>query len=740
MNHRFLWCLAALWLLVVCPAVAGQEQKMSSFVRQLAARVAGQAGARAGGQSADGAKGEPALCAFVRVDRAGGADVLRQHGCQVLAQWGDVHIAMIPLSQIESLAAAPQVSRIEARQPHALLMDTTAIAVNAVPAHEGWQLPQAFTGRGVVVGVMDIGFDLTHPNFFSVDLRDYRIRRFWDQLALGASDMPVGADFTDEASIRAYAHSRDGLDQTHGTHTLGIAAGGGAGSPYRGMAFESDICLVSNATSEDIELVDSADLWRYTSAMDALGFKYIFDYAESVGQPCVISFSEGGPQGFSDDERLFYEVLDSLTGPGRILVAAAGNAGGSQYYVHKPRGRESAGTYLFNADPTAAFAASADGPFALRLVAYAEEPETLFVDTHQLFDEALQPRPDTLSLTLAGGITVTARGYRSFYNDRDLAVEVAVEGTAEWFGLKPEFSVELVGQDVEAELLLQEGYFTGGVNQGVTLDDADTSHSVHSPGAAPSVICVGATAYRPGFRNFNGTWHAFDQGDDGRRAEYSSVGPTIDGRTKPDVMAPGTNVVSSYSSYYYEQHPKASDIYSTVSFFDHDGRTYLWTSNAGTSMSTPVVAGAIALWLQAKPDLTPEQALQVIAHTARHYTDTLSYPNNFYGYGEIDVYAGLLEVLQLDAVVDGLSHHEPCGARVLLSQAGRLTVSSGRSLPPFALRVFDLGGRQVFAVQQPASAGTQVSIALPPLPAGVYAVQLDGPPELTGSTLIRIQK
>lgn len=66
-------------------------------------------------------------------------------------------------------------------------------------------------------------------------------------------------------------------------------------------------------------------------------------------------------------------------------------------------------------------------------------------------------------------------------------------------------------------------------------------------------------------------------------------------------------------------------------------------------MSSPVVAGAIALWLQADPTLSPSDCLCIFAKTCRHYDATLTYPNNLYGYGEIDVTAGLEEVLRRQA-------------------------------------------------------------------------------------------
>ncbi|MDO4195174.1 MAG: peptidase, partial [Prevotellaceae bacterium] len=103
-------------------------------------------------------------------------------------------------------------------------------------------------------------------------------------------------------------HSRDGLIQAHGSHTLGTAAGSGFGTKYRGIAFESDICLVNNAVNSDMELIAEQDVDKYTHATDALGFKYIFDYAKSQGKPCVISFSEGSTQDLYGDDILYNEI------------------------------------------------------------------------------------------------------------------------------------------------------------------------------------------------------------------------------------------------------------------------------------------------------------------------------------------------------------------------------------------------------------------------------------------------
>ena len=86
---------------------------------------------------------------------------------------------------------------------------------------------------------------------------------------------------------------------------------------------------------------------------------------------------------------------------------------------------------------------------------------------------------------------------------------------------------------------------------------------------------------------------------------FSSCGPTMDGRIKHDVVAPGVNILSALNSYYpYDENEIA---YETEAF----GRKYSIFANNGTSMATPFVSGIIALWLQAKPDLTPEDILEL---------------------------------------------------------------------------------------------------------------------------------
>ncbi len=632
----------------------------------------------------------PSVLAFVKLD-SDDASPLLVHGARILDRKGTLYAASIPLHSLARLSLDGHVLRIEAGQRAATLMDTTATIVGATTDRQLAVLSKAYTGRGVVIGVQDIGFDLTHPNFFSSDLSRYRIKALWDQLSTDTlnTSLPAGRDYVGRDTLLALGCPRDGYRQTHGTHTAGIAAGSGAEgadtlSPYRGIAPESDLCLVCNATSDDITLIDPDDYYKYTFVLDALGFKYIFDYADSVGQPCVINFSEGSRQDFQGYDQLYYEMLDSLTGPGHIIVSSAGNNGRAINYLHKAAGRASAGLFCGSNLQNVAFTTKAAGniaDFSLRLSVYvkADEPQTIDVPVTRVLAAPDSTFADTVTVG-AYNYVVSATAYPSSYNADELVCDWNVTTLAHIFSKCYPVALKLVGQQADAELYPVTGWlYHSSIDD--SLSDGDNSRCINSPASAPSVICVGATAYRTQFINYLGQQMVYDNGQGGVRAPFSSIGPTFDGRTKPDVMAPGQNIVSSYSSFYLEQNPDASDIRSDVRHFVHRGRTYAWNSNGGTSMSSPVVAGAIALWLQADPSLSPSDCLDIFAATCRHYDPSLSYPNNLYGYGEIDVAAGLQEVLRRQAA--GIENvHTPDSSDTIYTLDGRCAGTDSSRLAP----------------------------------------------------------
>ncbi|HOV11797.1 MAG TPA: S8/S53 family peptidase [Bacteroidales bacterium] len=170
-------------------------------------------------------------------------------------------------------------------------------------------------------------------------------------------------------------------------------------------------------------------------------------------------------------------------------------------------------------------------------------------------------------------------------------------------------------------------------------DNGDLYYGIGEPACTKSVITVAAHLSEK--RLTNGTIVG------GTIANFSSYGPTYDGRLKPDISAPGVGVVSSVSSFTNQALSTPS---ATVAF---GGRTYQFVPFSGTSMSAPMVTGIVALMLQANPTLTPQQIKDILIETAREDNRTGNIPDTgsyVWGWGKVHAwravktaYAGISE-------------------------------------------------------------------------------------------------
>jgi serine protease AprX len=155
-------------------------------------------------------------------------------------------------------------------------------------------------------------------------------------------------------------------------------------------------------------------------------------------------------------------------------------------------------------------------------------------------------------------------------------------------------------------------------NAGITVcaaagNSGPESRTINSPGIDPIIITVGA------LDDIN----TENPGDD-KVADFSSRGPTNDDLVKPDIVAPGVNIVSLRAPG------------STLDKQKKKARVGKWyTSLSGTSMATPICAGIVAQMLQANPNLTPEQVKTKLMKTARSYPDIDA---NIQGAGLINAY------------------------------------------------------------------------------------------------------
>ena len=218
------------------------------------------------------------------------------------------------------------------------------------------------------------------------------------------------------------------------------------------------------------------------------------------------------------------------------------------------------------------------------------------------------------------------------------------------FGKNTDISFTILGADNDIEVFYCTGSFKSNSLDN-SLCDFQQTHSILFPASTQNVITVGATAHITTVTSHTGAVYGDNFGTNGVKTSFSGVGPALNGCIKPDVMAPGVNIVSSTNSYREDLH--LEDKYGSR-VFEYEGRKHYWAMGKGTSMACPAVTGVIALWLQVCPTLTPEQIKDVFAHTCTHYDESMSYPNNYYGWGEIDALAG---IEYINRVYTGIEEH-----------------------------------------------------------------------------------
>lgn len=587
--------------------------------------------------------GEMAVSAFLHLVDENNLDGLEENQVIINAQYGTILSTSIPADNLISVSQLPSVKYIEIGRPVHQRMNNVRSEQfsNVNKIHEGTGLTQAYTGKDVIVGIIDGGFQYNHINFYDTEGKNLRIKRVWNQNLSGTppTGYYYGTEYTNAEEIIA---AKQDYAASHATHVTGIAAGAYKGNKYYGIAPDADLVLVSYNISDNSS--------SNTSITD--GIKYIYDYAESVGKPCVINMSLGYHIGPHDGTSTFDRICDQLQGEGRLLVGASGNEGDYNMHAKKtltPQSPSMKTLLSINLQaitlPFIDIWGDANKDFNIRLFVYDISNHTEVYSSNRFSTaEHTSQTITNPSGKIFGNIRLaTATDPNNKKGNITIDLDLYASQQLNYY-----IGFEITSSEDNTINAWTDGSNTSFINNYDGFDHGDNNSTMGEiGGTGKRIITVGAYTSCNYIDHKNSSmWNNSGQTLN-QLVSFSSLGPTADGRTKPDITAPGSMLISSFNSS-TSSNRKGEDYNSVVKQENVNAVNYYYGSMEGTSMATPVVTGILATWLQANPKLTPEQVREILSNTATtdSYTGNIAgVGNNRWGYGKINAYDGLVYCL-----------------------------------------------------------------------------------------------
>jgi len=652
------------------------------------------------------------ISAFIELNENVNPDFLSEYSVKINTQLPELNMltAKIPVEKIETVALLSDVKYLEIGTPVESKMSAARPLANIHLMHDGINLDMPYTGKGVVVGIVDIGFDLNHINFFSSDQSRYRIMRFWNQnddTGTPPSDFTYGSEFKTEADIRAARH--DMRDETHGTHVAGIAAGADL--------YNHNIHGQNFGVAPDAYLVFVSTSRNTVAVLD--GVRYIFQYAESVNKPAVVNLSLGSHIGPHDGTSWFDQMADGLQGEGRLLVGAAGNDGGRPIHISKTfQPNDTLKTFLARTNSGSIFDVveiwgDPNRSYSVQFFSYNTQNGVKTPITEVHASTAAFGRTDyplnAITHGINGNISVlTHRNNQNRKANTQIHLNISSISSTHIIALKITTNIGTVNAWINSNnfRFSSEGREADGWTSGTTRSTVS-----EVGGTGRRIISVGAYVST---QTNSGALHDI--------ASFSSRGPTADGRMKPEITAPGSMIISSYSDVISIFNPNVAYTHTI------DGQRFLYGQMQGTSMSAPFVTGVLAAWLQAKNDLTPEEVRVVLRETAINdeYTgDVRLSGSNIWGYGKIDAWSGIQMLLREEEILKELG--ENIDIKIFSNMQYRelrlrLMNKESRNVQ---MRIFNVSG-QLIMQQQVFTEGNETIIPLSKIGGGVFIVSFTG--------------
>lgn len=599
---------------------------------------------------------------LILVDNDLNSKLLEDIGVVVQTKAGKVWTALVPVNKMQELLKVKGVLMVESPskfQSMRLKMDSARISMQTNKIEQAQSLPMAYSGKGVVIGVVDIGFDTRHPAFYFKDSTTTRISRIWQQ-NYNDGPAPEGFSYGTERKGEEVFNDLD-LHGSHGTHVASIAAGSGIGSPnlkFKGVAPDAELVFVS-IKYYDSTLPGSA-LSDYLIANAAIidAYAYIFNYAKSVGKPAVINLSWGMHTGPHDGTSLFDLATNALVKEGNILVGAAGNEGTNNMHFDAMLQNDTVSTLCIenqrnnnsNEEVYVDIWGSGNSKFSLSVTILDTFGNIVHQSPYTATEQA--DNKEFVFAVQGGDFKINKHITPIYVPNNKPNVLLWVQN--------PNPRLYVIQLNITSSYSQIHAWNSGGIYRYTSgsfrnrIGNLDLSSSLVSGntrytvgengGTSKSVVTVGSyTAKNFYVGIFGDTFNDRNYSSIGQITPFSSRGPTADGRIKPDILAPGMDVAAAI---YLQQYPGwAWNRLVSLEPFKNDSFAYGVFS--GTSMASPQVTGVVALMLQANPALTPAQIIHIIKQTAIVDAATGNVPNTNAGNGKINAYEAVKEALRV---------------------------------------------------------------------------------------------
>jgi len=559
---------------------------------------------------------------------------------------GEFAVGELPVARLLELAAANPTWKFDWAPPRHVLLDRIEGWVHAATVREQTQT----SGKGVVVGIVDTGVDLSHRDL-RTPKNETRVAWLLDvsrsaqhihsdlESAYGCDLAPGCAVYSaadlDALSANAIAGDEPSDPFGHGTHVASLAAGNGLASAtprYIGVAPEATYVVARVAQNNGG--IQDADVLK--------AVKFVFDRAHDMGMPAVVNLSLGSDFGAHDGSSALEMGLSSMVGPafpGRAIVVAAGNSAGlydgltSPYpgpfgihtEVHVPRESVSRVPLL-----TPARSGKTVNGTAFVWLAFREGDEVA-IGVERQGKTLLEPvpvghgseaEPGDYRVGVLNGTDSDSKDDSGVSPGRSNAI-VYIDGS---WPADSDFALHLEGHG-SAQLWLQSlGDLDPSLALGALFPRGEKEGTVNVPASAPALIAVGATLNRTTWTDVAG--NPVEMPDLGSLenapldsiAYFSAAGPNALGTVKPDIVAPGVNLAGAMAR---SADPRTTDNELFASLGRCPDKTECFVVDekhaitSGTSMASPIVAGAIALLFELDPGLTQDAARAILQAGAR---------------------------------------------------------------------------------------------------------------------------